>query len=48
MARFKVSYIDSEGDLTHVSVEADSREGAMQQAKSEYWDIKDIIQVAPL
>ena len=48
MKDFKVSYEDKEGDLSHVRIQADNREGAKAQAKREYWDIDRIIQVIEL
>jgi len=45
MKNFKVSYIDKEGDLSHVRVEANDVDGAKVSAKREYWDIENIIQV---
>lgn len=44
MKEFKVSYMSGE-DLCHVCVEAYNEEGAKEQAKNEYWDIDEIIQV---
>jgi type II secretory pathway component PulF len=43
--KFNIDYIDKSGDLSHVWVEANNKEDAIMEAKSEYWDIKEIIQV---
>ena len=45
MKDWKVSYMTKEDDLCHVRVEAYDEDGAKEQARSEYWDIEDIIQV---
>lgn len=45
MKKFKVSYNNVEEDLCHVWVEAFDVEGAKIEAKQEYWDIVEIIQV---
>ena len=48
--RYKVTYIptyDPE-DICKIWVEASSKDEAIREAKSEYWDIKDIISVTKL
>lgn len=40
---YYIDYIDNEDDLCHVWVEASSKKEAEREAKSEYWDIKKII-----
>lgn len=45
MKKFYVDYIDSDDDLCHIWVEANSKEEAIREAKREYWDIKNIIDV---
>lgn len=45
MYTYYIDYNDKSGDLCHIWVEADNKEEAIQQAKSEYWDIDEIIQV---
>lgn len=45
MAKYYVDYEDKSGDLTHVWVEADSKEDAIYEAKHEYWDIKKILSI---
>lgn len=45
MYTYYIDFIDKRGDLYHIWVEADNKEEAIQQAKSEYWDIAEIIQV---
>ena len=48
MKEFKVSYMTNEDDLCHVRVFAYDKEGAKAEARSEYWDIDEIIQVVPM
>jgi type II secretory pathway component PulF len=43
--KFYIDYMTSDGDLTHVWVDAQNKEDAEQQARSEYWDIDQIIDV---
>ena len=43
--KYYVDYIDKEGDLCHVWVDADSKEDAEYQAKREYWNIDEIISI---
>jgi hypothetical protein len=43
--KFNIDYIDKNEDLSHVWVEADSKEDAITEVMNEYWDIKEIIQV---
>ena len=45
MKKYYIDYTDKEGDLCHVWVNADSKEDAKCQAKSEYWDIDEIISI---
>lgn len=45
MKKFYVDYIDTDDDLCHIWVEANSKEEAIREAKREYWDIKNIIDV---
>jgi cytidylate kinase len=45
MKKFYVDYIDTNDDLCHIWVEANSKEEAIREAKREYWDIKNIIDV---
>lgn len=45
MKTFKVSYIDLEGDLCHVMIEAYTKEDARVQLKREYWDVREIIRI---
>lgn len=40
-----VSYIDNEGDLCHVSVEAFDKDDAKLQVIQEYWNVDEIIGV---
>jgi hypothetical protein len=46
--KFKVGYLDPEGDYNKCWVEATSIEDAKNQAKREYWDIKEFVYVEPL
>jgi hypothetical protein len=48
MKRFKVSYEDADGDLSHVWVDANDEAGARASAKREYWDCENIIQVVEM
>lgn len=44
--KYYVTYISTQDDdVSKVWVEASSKDEAIREAKSEYWDIKDIIQV---
>lgn len=43
--RYYVDYMDKEGDLSHVWVNADSKQDAEAKAKREYWDIDEIISI---
>lgn len=46
--KFRVDYLDKEGDYHKCWVEASSEEDAKDQAKSEYWNIERITYVGPL
>ena len=43
--RYYVDYMDKEGDLSHVWVNADSKQDAESKVKREYWDIDEIISI---
>lgn len=43
--KYYIDYLDKSDDLTHVWVEAESREDARRQVLHEYWDIKEIIRI---
>jgi hypothetical protein len=45
---YYIDYIDNEDDLCHVWVEASSKKEAEREAKSEYWDIDEIVYVEPM
>lgn len=45
MKKFFVDYLDKGGDYCHVWVEANSKDDAIYQAKREYWDIEQIVDV---
>lgn len=43
--KYCIDYLTSDGDLTHVWVNAANAEDAEEQARHEYWDIDQIINV---
>lgn len=43
--KFYIDYLDSDGDLCHVWVDAFDKNEAEEIAKREYWDIDSIINV---
>lgn len=43
--KYYVDYMDKGRDLCHVWVDADSKQDAISQVRSEYWDIDEIISV---
>lgn len=43
--KYYIDYIDKEGDLCHVWVNAASKDDAVCQVEREYWDIDEIIGV---
>jgi hypothetical protein len=45
LSTYFVSYLDNEGDLCHVHVEAFDNEDAKLQVRREYWNVDEIIQV---
>lgn len=45
MKTFYIDYIDKEGDLCRVWVEASSKEDAERQVRYEYWDIEEILEI---
>lgn len=45
MRRYIIKYDNHDGDLCTVWLEAEDREDAKLQARREYHDIKDIVQV---
>lgn len=45
MKKYCIDYIDKCGDLSHVWVMANSTSDAEQQARSECWDIHQIIDI---
>jgi hypothetical protein len=46
--KFRVDYIDTEGDYHKCWVEANSIEDAKNQAEREYWNIHEFKYVGPL
>lgn len=45
MKTFFISYLDNEGDLYHVNVEAFDKDDAKLQVRREYWNVDEIIEV---
>lgn len=44
MKHYYVDYISStDHDICHVWVSADSKQQAIEEVKSEYWDIEEIV-----
>lgn len=43
--KYIIDYLDKEGDLTHVWLNADSESEAECEARREYWDIDRIIDI---
>lgn len=43
MRKYIIKYIDKSDDLSNIWVTASSKEDAKSKARSEYWDIKEII-----
>jgi hypothetical protein len=43
MKTYYIDYIDKQGDLCHVWVEAVSKEDAKLQVRREYWNVNEII-----
>ena len=45
MKTFFVTYLDTEGDLCHVRVEAFDSKDAEIQTRFEYWNVEEIVSV---
>lgn len=45
MKTFYIDYIDNTGDLCHVWVKAIDKQSAESEARSEWWDIAEIIEI---
>ena len=45
MKTFFVSYLDNEGDLCHVHVEAFDKDDAELQVRREYWNVEKILEI---
>ena len=45
MKTYYIDYLDKSGDLTHIWVEAESKQDAESEARSEYWDIDEILEI---
>lgn len=43
MKKYIVKYIDNDGDLCSVWVEASSKQDAKTEVRRKYWDIKEIV-----
>lgn len=48
MKKWKVTYRDTDGDITSVWCEATSKNDAIEYIKEEYWDIESIVECIPL
>lgn len=48
MNKYKVSYEDKYGDLSHVIVYADDKKEAKAIAQSDNWDCENIVMVTQL
>lgn len=48
MNKYKVSYEDKYGDLSHVIVYADNKKEAKAVAQSDNWDCENIVMVEQL
>lgn len=46
--KFRVDYLDTEGDYHKCWVEANSIEDAKNQVRREYWNVEEIKYVGPL
>lgn len=45
MKSYKITYIDADGDVCTVTVEASNKQEAKIELKQEYWDVKEIIKI---
>ena len=45
MKTFLITYLDNEGDVCHVHLEAFDKEDAKLQVRREYWNVNEIITV---
>lgn len=45
MKKFYIDYIDKSDDICHVWTNARDAQEALSSVKSEYWDIKEIVQI---
>jgi hypothetical protein len=48
MKRWIVCYEDKSGDISKVWTSAETEEDAIDDVKSEYWDVERIIYVTPM
>lgn len=44
MKKWYITYKSSDGDIARIWLTASSKNQAIQEAKREYWDIKEIIE----
>lgn len=45
MKTYYIDYYDKSGDLCHIWVNASNKAEAESEARSEYWDIAEIIDI---
>ena len=45
MKKYYIDYVDKSEDLCHVWVEAEDKQDAESQVRSEYWNIDHIISI---
>lgn len=45
MKTYYIDYMDKSGDLCHIWVNASNKAEAESEARSEYWDIEEIISI---
>lgn len=45
MKKYYIDYVDKSEDLYHVWVEAEDKQDAEAQVRSEYWDIDHIVSI---
>lgn len=46
MNKYYIDYISKDDDYCHIWVMANSKEEAEQNARQEYWDIKEIVNIS--
>lgn len=45
MKKFYIDYYDKSGDLCHIWVNASNKAEAESEARSEWWDIAEIVSI---